>query len=180
MTLGGLGGVFTVTRMRSSLVFVLVLVAAGCGGASTTVVVDSSPMQLEWASLLGGVEQATKPDVEATIRREAAATGATVLDVTILASLGSNGSELYPSVVLQAKDPAAYLKHRLKPFLDKIRYGRRSAYVEVVDAKGALAWEAGAAGTTGMVHIRPDLDACSPVQHSKPVTATPPPACPAN
>jgi hypothetical protein len=167
-------------RMRVTLTLALTLVAAGCGGSATTVVVASSPMRLQWAGLLGEVEPANKPAVEATIRREAAATGANVLDVTVLTSNRHFGAELWPAVTLQADDPADYLKHRLKPFLDEIRYGRRSAYVEVVDAQGAFAWEAGAAGTTGMLHIRRDLDACSPIQHSQPVTAPPPPVCPAN
>jgi hypothetical protein len=166
-------------RLTFALGIVLVFVAAGCGGGSTSVVVTSTPMQLEWASLLGAVEPSDSPIVAATIRREAAATGAKVLDVTMLASRRGGAVALYPAVILQANDPAAYLKHRLKPFLDAIHYGRRSAYVEVVDAKGALAWEAGAAGTTGMVHIRPDLDACSPIQHGHLATRTAPPACPA-
>jgi hypothetical protein len=165
--------------MRLAIVFVLILVAAGCGGTSTTVIVASSPMELQWASLLGEVEQANKPTVAATIRREAAATGAKVIDVTILASRQGGGAELYPAVTLQTSEPAAYLKHRLMPFLNAIRYGRRSAYVKVVDAQGAFAWEGGRAGTTGMLHFRPDLEECGPIEHSHYATLTPPPACPA-
>ena len=91
-----------------------------------------------------------------------------------------------PAIVLTVSDPAAFLKYRLRGFLTRLHslnglYG--DDYVGVVDTEGRFVWENGRAhlpGTfAGSLWIRPDLDSCSPVSHGQPVTASPPPPCPA-
>jgi len=89
-----------------------------------------------------------------------------------------------PAVVLAVSDPAPFLKHRLRAFLTRLQqingvYG--DDYVGVVDANGRFVWENGRAhlpGTfAGSLWIRRDLDSCSPVVHSQPALAEPPPQC---
>jgi hypothetical protein len=90
-----------------------------------------------------------------------------------------------PAIVLAVGDPAGFLKYRLRGFLAQLHsinglYG--DDYVGVVDASGRFVWENGRVhlpGTfAGSLWIRPDLDSCSPVVHSQPVTASQPPPCP--
>ncbi|MGI8479911.1 MAG: hypothetical protein ACR2M2_08660, partial [Gaiellaceae bacterium] len=100
------------------------------------------------------------------------------LEVTVLAlSAGRHA----PVVTLEAADPAAYMKHGLRGFLDRIGYFKPGAlaFVELVDEHGRFAWSAGRFPNGGMVHPRPDLDQCSPIIHSQPALAKPPP-CPAD
>ena len=87
--------------------------------------------------------------------------------------------------MLAVLDPAAFLKYRLRGFLAQLHsinglYG--DDYVGVVDTDGRFVWENGRAhlpGTfVGSLWIRPDLDSCSPVVHSQPVTASQLPPCP--
>ena len=85
-------------------------------------------------------------------------------------------------VTLEADDPAAYLKHRLKGFLAQIGYLKQDGlgFVEVVDSRGWFVWSAGRFPRGGMVHTRSDLDACSPIVHlGGPIGAKTPP-CPAS
>jgi len=91
-----------------------------------------------------------------------------------------------PAVVLAVSDPAPFLKHRLRGFLTRLQqingvYG--DDYVGVADSNGRFVWENGRAhlpGTfAGSLWIRRDLDSCSPVVHSQPALAEPPPRCPA-
>jgi hypothetical protein len=162
-----------------TLLLVVVLAAAlvGCGeGAAPLVVVPSSD-RLDWASQLGRADAVQDPELVKRVEDAASATGARALDVAVLAVRGRN----VPAVTLQSSDPAAYLKHDLRGFLERVGYFESDgiAFVELVDGRGRFAWSAGRFPGGGMVHPRPDLDQCSPIGHSQLVGSKPPP-CPAD
>lgn len=112
------------------------------------------------------------------IERAASESGARALDVTILVL--NAGARRVPAVTLEADNPAAYMKHWLRAFLERIGYFKPDglAFVELVDTRGKFAWAAGQWQNGGMVGSRPGLDQCSPIAHSEPVGITIPP-CPA-
>jgi hypothetical protein len=118
------------------------------------------------------------PALVARVRRAAEASGARPLDVSVL--VPQDSERHVPVVTLEARDPASYLKHGLRDFLRRIGYFQLEgvAFVEVVDDHGRFAWAAGRWVNGGMVHVRPDLDRCSPISHSQPLGSQPPP-CPA-
>lgn len=131
-----------------------------------------------WAGELGRSSAASNPALVQEVEEAATASGARVLDVTVLAV---RGDQLAPIVTLQSGDPASYIKHRLAGFLDRIGFFRRNfAFVELLDGEGRFAWSAGRFGNGGMVHPRFDLDQCSPIVHSQPHLQKPPPPCPAD
>ena len=96
--------------------------------------------------------------------------------------LATGGGRRVPVVTLEAADLASYMKHDLRRFLDRIGYFEPEAlaFVELRDEDGRFAWSAGRFPNGGMVHPRPDLDQCSPISHSQPALAKPPPPCPAD
>jgi hypothetical protein len=162
--------------MKGALVVVLVFALAGCGGRAATLVVISSADRLAWAGELGRAQPIADPKLVRRVEDDASASGARALEVVVLAQ----GRRHIPVVTLQASDPAAYMKHDLRGFLERIGYlePRGLAFVELVDDHGRFAWSAGRFRNGGMVHPRPDLDQCSPIVHSQLVGAKPPP-CPA-
>ena len=131
-----------------------------------------------WASELGRASQVADPILALKIERAARASGARALEVTVLALTGGRQA---PVVTLEAADPASYMKHDLRGFLDTIGYfkPRALAFVELHDEDGRFAWSAGRFPNGGMVHPRPDLDQCSPIVHSQ-LALTKPPPCPAD
>jgi hypothetical protein len=151
------------------------LVAAGCGGDHAVV---PSPDRMVWAGELGRTTVASDPALVRSVKQAASASGARVLDASVLAL--QRGRRV-PVVTLQSDDPAACMKHRLRGFLDRIGYFQPDsvAFVELLDDNGEFAWSGGRLANGGMVHSRPDLDSCSPVGHSQLVGAAPPP-CPAD
>lgn len=156
----------------------VVIALAGCGGRSHALVVVPSADRLTWASEFGStIDPVADPTLVASVQRAARASGAEPLDVTVVA-WGTTSRRHAPAVTLEVDDPAAYLKHRLRGFLDRIGYEDRLGFVEVVDNSGRFVWSAGRFPSGGMVHPRPDLDACGPISHSSLILAVTPP-CPA-
>jgi len=157
---------------------VVILTARGSG--ISVVGADRAPSsdRLVWAGELGRSSAVSDPGLVRKIDEAARASGARAIDVSVLAL--SRGQHV-PVVTLESSNPAAYMKHRLRGFLDRIGFFRRDAYafVELVDEDGRFAWSAGRFSNGGMVHPRPDLDQCSPIVHSQPHLQKPPPPCPA-
>jgi len=134
--------------------------------------------RLAWASELGRASVVPDPVLALKIERAAKASGARALEVTVLTL---SGGRRVPVVTLEAADAAAYMKHDLRGFLDRIGYFEPGAlaFVELRDEHGRFAWSAGRFPNGGMVHPRPDLDQCSPIIHSQLALVKPPP-CPAD
>ncbi len=160
----------------------LALALTGCGGKRGA---EPSSARLLWASELGraygqGATQVSDPALAAQVERAAAASGARLVEVVVLAL---DEKRRGPVVTLEASDPATYLKHRLRGFLAAIGYfgdPHGFAFVELLDPQGRSAWRAGRWLAGGMVGSRPELDLCSPIVHSQPYSRTPPPPCPAD
>jgi hypothetical protein len=154
-----------------------VLLSAGCGGSSEQLVVQS-PDRLQWAALFANLTAVPDPKLVSEIEDAAKTSGARTLDVTVVST--PRGRHV-PVVTLESDDPASYMKHSLRGFLDEIGTTRNDwvGFVELVDGDGHFAWSSGRVGNTGMLHVRHDLDSCSPVHHSSPSGVTYPP-CPAD
>jgi hypothetical protein len=163
--------------MKLVLVFVAALIFSGCGSRGSTLVIVPSADRMDWATKLGQADAAPDPALVKRVREAASESGARALDVAVLAV----GKQDVPAVTLESSDPAAYMKHHLRGFLQRIGYFEPDAiaFVELVDSRGQFAWSAGRYPGGGMVHPRPDLDQCSPIGHSQLVGAKPPP-CPAD
>jgi hypothetical protein len=101
-----------------------------------------------------------------------------VLDISVLVL--QRGQHV-PVVTLQSDDPASYMRHRLLGFLDRIGFTKFGsvAFVELLDGDGRFAWSGGRLRNAGMVHVRPELELCSPVILSRPALVKYPP-CPAD
>ena len=96
---------------------------------------------------------------------------------------------LAAAVTLRVQDPASFLKHRLRRFLESVPSPARTEYdglyICVVDAKDSHAWSLGRTATPsqwgGASSVRPDLEGCDPlVQIGTPLFAKPPPPCPSD
>jgi hypothetical protein len=163
--------------MRLFVFALLAFAVGGCGERAAPRLAVPSADRLEWAGELGRAQPVSDPALVKRVEDDASASGARTLEVVVLAL----GRRHVPVVTLQASDPAAYMKHHLRAFLQHIGYlePRGLAFVELVDDQGRFAWSAGRFPTGGMVHPRPDLDQCSPIVHSQLVGANPPP-CPAD
>ncbi len=122
--------------------------------------------RLVWASELGAATEVSDPALVWEVESAATASGARVLGVSVLALTGGRH---VPVVTLGSLDPASYMKHDLRGFLDNIGYLEPDglAFVELLDEDGRFAWSAGRFPGGGMVHPRPDLDQCSPIFHSQ-------------
>ncbi len=104
--------------MKGLLVVALAFALAGCGGGGSRVVIVSSGDRLDWASHVGPADSVPDSALVKRVKEAAAASGARVLDVAVLAV----GGQLAPAVTLQRSDPAAYMKHHLRGFLQRIGY----------------------------------------------------------
>jgi hypothetical protein len=164
------------TWMKLVLVVVVAFALAGCGGRPKPLVVVPSADRLDWAAEFDRANAVSDPRLVKRIEDAAVASGARALDFVVLAE----GPQHVPVVTLESSDPAAYMKHQLRGFLQRIGYFEPDAiaFVELVDERGQFAWSAGRYPGGGMVHPRPDLDQCSPIGHSQLVGSKPPP-CPA-
>lgn len=102
----------------------------------------------------------------------AAKTGVSLKELTIYHPDG-----IAVAATLESDDPALFLVHRMRPFLDAL--GDRShldgTYISLVDASGQTVWESSYNERIweGSVGSRPDLEGCSPVSN----WGNPPPPC---
>jgi hypothetical protein len=135
------------------VVAVLTLLAAlpfisGCGGGSGDEVVVQSPDRLLWAAELKHPGVVSDPQLVKKISEAATASGARVLDVTVLSLRGDRHA---PVVTLQSDDPASYMKHHLLGFLKQAGFTSPHLvrFVELVDGDGKFAWSAGHVGNLG-------------------------------
>lgn len=122
------------------------------------------------------------PEATAALRARvlsaAARAGANISQLRMIAPYGV-GIE----VVLRANRPAAFLEHRLGPFLkvfDKAAQAREGDFITVVNSAGRTVWASG--GLTrqseGMNWVLPRLGGCNPVIQIGRLGYNPPP-CPA-
>lgn len=84
------------------------------------------------------------------------------------------------AATLESDDPASFLLHRMRPFLDALgdRSNLDGTYVSLVDGSGQTVWETSWNGriSEGSVGSRPDLEGCSPVSNWSGFTTPPCPA----
>jgi hypothetical protein len=88
------------------------------------------------------------------------------------------------AVSLAAKDPATFLKEKLRPLIGSLGVQRRrleGMYLAVLDESSRLAleWGAWTRNPAGSYWVRRDLANCSPIEQSEPPGAEEPPPCPA-
>ncbi|MGI8479457.1 MAG: hypothetical protein ACR2M2_06330 [Gaiellaceae bacterium] len=98
--------------------------------------------RMRWQSELGRFIEVSDPALVRQVDEAANASGARVFDISVLArSLGQH----IPVVTLESTDPASYMKHDLRGFLDRIGYFEPDglAFVELFDEEGRFAWAAG-------------------------------------
>jgi hypothetical protein len=170
---------------RWSLVGLLLL--AGCSSESNAphaFSLTGAHVRSQWEGELPKVGARIAP-AEGKVANLSRAAGRAQAHLIGLRFYRTRSGKSAPAIVLAVGDPAAFLKYRLRGFLARLHsinglYG--DDYVGVVDANGRFVWENGRAhlpGTfAGSLWIRPDLDSCSPVVHSQPVTSSQPPPCP--
>jgi hypothetical protein len=122
-----------------------------------------------------------------TLSREvvsgAKASGARLVDLELL-----HPDNDAVAVKLQVDDPASFLDRRARVFLSTVQTPDMAHYdglfIEVVDAKGELAWSSSLAvsedgGETSWGFIRPELAGCDPIpRFGGPPTRPPRPPCP--
>ena len=131
---------------------------AGCGHHAAAIphVARVPPTALGRSFLVGLSGKPSRRYVR-LVRREALAARAQPVDVR--AEPGA------ASVTLAVSDPAVFLKHRLKRFLDRTLLAhRQDAYLRIVDGRGGRVLEWSLKGSRGSLWIRPDLFECSPIQ----------------
>jgi hypothetical protein len=85
---------------------------------------------------------------------------------------------------LAPKNPARFLKTKLRPLLTRLGVHRRrleGVYLAVLDGRRRLAleWGSWTRNPAGSYWVRRDLADCSPIAQSEPPGAEEPPACPA-
>jgi len=88
------------------------------------------------------------------------------------------------ALVLSSRDPAGFLKARLRPLmtrLDRQRPRLEGLYLAVLDEtrRLALEWASWTRNPAGSYWVRHDLAECSPIEQSAPPGTEPPPDCPA-
>jgi hypothetical protein len=144
-------------RARLAGLLVLAAVTAGCGHHAAAIprLARVPPTALGRSFL---VDLSGKPSRHYVrlIRREALAARAEPVDVRAV----PGGA----AATLAVSDPASFLKHRLRGFLDRTLFAhRQNAYLRIVDGRGASVLEWSVTGPHGSLWIRPSLLRCSPI-----------------
>jgi len=126
-----------------------------------------------------GRERVTAEELEASVEAAAKRSGADLVDLKLLKPNG-----LAFAVTLRTEEPAEFLKHRLRPFLEEVPVPSDAAldgrYVRVVDEKGRGVWSWGLWPFGGSRWTRPDLEGCSPIVPLGTLLDWSPPPCPAD
>jgi hypothetical protein len=121
------------------------------------------------------------PDVASLRESVRAAVSAQDADVTGFRVSVLN-SRPVAAIDLRAEKPAEFLRRELPFILAALPRTLDGSYVGVRDEDGDRVLESGwfdaghVAG--GLLWVKPQLDSCSPIAHSEPALAEPPPACP--
>jgi hypothetical protein len=120
----------------------------------------------------------TADSVTASVEEAAQQSGAELVDLELLRPHG-----LAFAVTLRTETPAAFLKHRLRRFLEEIPDPSHAELdgrcVSVIDAEDRHVWSWGLYPYGGLHWVRPELDGCDPVVPlGSPMDYMPPP-CPA-
>ena len=160
-------------RVRFAGLLVLAALLAGCGHRAAAIphLGHVRPTALGRSFLVGLPGKPSRRYVR-LVRREALAARAEPVDVRAVGGAAA--------ATLAVSDPAAFLKHRLKRFLDRTNLPRRQdAYLRIVDGRGRPVLEWSYEGTSGSLWIRPSLFECSPIQPISVPFGTTYPRCPA-
>ena len=108
-------------------------------------------------SFLVDLPATSSPRYVRLLRREALAARAEPVDFRAAGGAAA--------ATLAVSDPAAFLKHRLKRFLDRTLLAhRQDAYLRIVDGRGGGVLEFAHEGASGSLWIRRDVFECSPIQ----------------
>jgi hypothetical protein len=160
-------------RVRVAGFVVLAAVAAGCGHHAAAIPhLSRVPPTALGRSFL--VDLSGKPSRRYVrlLRRQALAARAEPVDVHAV----PGGA----AATLAVSDPAAFLKHRLRGFLNRTLFAhRQNAYLRIVDGRGARVLEWSVTGTEGTLWIRRDVFECSPIQPISQPYGAKHPRCPA-
>lgn len=105
--------------------------------------------------------------------RVVAAVAASGADLVRLKVWEANSKHPPVELVVAAKHPAIYLRHRLSAVLTSFDHGY--LYLQVASDRGAKILEWTLRTRTGSLYVKPALDQCSPITHSEFIE---PPPCP--
>ena len=160
-------------RLRFAGLVVLAVFLAGCGHHQAAIPrLAHVPPTALGRSFLVGLPGEPNPRYVRLVRREALAARAEPVDVRAAGGAAA--------ATLAVSDPATFLKHRLKRFLDRTLLARRQdVYLRIVDGRGGRVLEWSFKESHGSLWIRPDVFGCSPIQ---PISVPYParhPRCPA-
>jgi hypothetical protein len=160
-------------RPRLAGLLVLAAVLAGCGHHAASIPhLAHVPPTVLGRSFLVDLRGEPSRRYPRLLRREALAARAQPVDVRAVGGAAS--------VTLAVSDPAPFLKHRLKRFLDRTLLAHRQyVYLRIVDGHGARVLEWSLTGSHGTLWIRPDVFQCSPIQPISVAYGTTYPPCPA-
>jgi hypothetical protein len=125
------------------------------------------------------LSRAQQTAVVRAIRRAATRVGAEAVRMEVHRPYG-----VAIALSLGTKDPARFLKERLRPLQEKLDVHRKrleGVYLAVLDESRRLAveWGSWTRNPAGSYWVRRDLANCSPIRQSEPPGTEPPPACPA-
>jgi hypothetical protein len=144
-------------RPRFAGLIVLAAVLVGCGHHATAIphLARVPPSALGRSFLVDLRGEPIRRYVR-LLRREALVARAEPVDVRAV----RGGA----AATLAVSDPAAFLKHRLKGFLDRTLFAhRQNAYLRIVDGRGDPVLEWSHRGSGGSLWIRRDVFECSPI-----------------
>ena len=144
-------------RLRLAGLLVLAAVAAGCGHHAAAIprLAHVPPSALGRSFLVDLRGEPSRRYVR-LLRGEALAARAEPVDVRAV----PGGA----AATLAVSDPAAFLKHRLRRFLDRTLLAHReNVYLRIVDGHGGRVLEWSVEGPHGSLWIRRDVFQCSPI-----------------